>query len=71
VELSKNNYKLITEALIKASNFSKTEWLNMEKYILESISSGQPEMTSSNVFEMWNQLHRKIEGSIDRMKLKE
>jgi len=62
------NYKEIIEALIKASNLTETEWLNLEKIMLESLSSGQSEITSSNVSEMWNQLYRKVEGSIDRMK---
>ena len=60
--------KIITEALIKASNYTETEWLNLEKTVLESYSSINSEITSSNVQEMWNQLFRKVEGTIYRMK---
>jgi len=68
MEINKQDLKTITEALIKASNLTETEWLDMEKIMLETISSGQSEITSSNVSEMWNQLNRKIENSINRMK---
>lgn len=68
MELLKDDYKTISEAIIKASNLTDTEWLNMEKSILESLSSGQSDITSSIVYEMWNQLHRKIESSINRMR---
>jgi len=70
MELNEMDYKVITDALIKASNLTESEWLNMEKIMLESISSGQSEITSSNVFEMWNQLNRKVVESMDRMKKK-
>jgi len=46
---------------------TETEWLNMEKTLLESLSSGHSKITSSNVFEMWNQLYHKVEGSINRI----
>jgi len=71
IELLEDDYKTISKAIIMASNFTETEWLKMEKSILESLSSGQSEITCSNVFEMWNHLHRKVEGSIDRMKIQE
>jgi hypothetical protein len=70
MELKDGDYKIITEVLIKASNLTETEWLNMEKTMLETISTGQSEITSSNVFEMWNQLNRKVVGSMERMEKK-
>jgi len=70
MELNEMDYKAITDALIKASNLTESEWLNMEKIMLETISSGQSEITSSNVFEIWNQLNRKVVESIERMKKK-
>jgi len=70
MELNKMDYKAITDALIKASNLSESEWLNMEKIMLETISSGQSVITSSNVFEMWNQLNLKVVESMERMKKK-
>jgi len=63
-----NDYKIITEALIKASNLTETEWLNIEKLTLESYSLGQSENARNNVLEMWNQLYRKVEESMERMK---
>jgi len=68
MELNEKDLKTITEVLIKASNLTETEWLNMEKIMLETISSGQSEITSSNILEMWNQLYLKINNSINRMK---
>jgi len=68
MELNEIDYKTITDALIKASNMTESEWLNMEKIMLETISLGQSEITSSNVFEMWNQLNRKVVESMERMK---
>ena len=68
MELKEDDYKTISKAIITASNLTESEWLNMERTILESLSSGQSEVTSSNVYEMWNQLNRKVEGSIDKMK---
>jgi F0F1-type ATP synthase epsilon subunit len=68
MELSKEDLKIITDAIIKASNFSETEWLEMEKTMLESCPLATNENASSIVFEMWNQLNRKVEGAMDRMK---
>jgi len=68
MEFSDEDSKIITETLIKASNFTETEWLNLEKTVLESYSSIDSEITGSNVQEMWNQLFRKVEGTINRMK---
>ena len=65
---SEEDLKIITESLIKASNSTETEWLNLEKIILDSYSSINNEITRSNVREMWNQLLRKVEGTINRMK---
>jgi len=68
MEIMKDDYKTISKAIIVASNLSDTEWLNIEKSIIESLSSGQSEISSSILNEMWNQLHRKVEGSIDKMR---
>lgn len=68
MELQEDDYKTISKALVMASNLTETEWLRMEKLMLDSLSSDQSETTSSNVFEMWNQLNQKIEDSIKRMK---
>jgi len=65
---SEEDLKIITESLIKASNSTETEWLNLEKIILDSYSSIINEITKSNVRKMWNQLLRKVEGTINRMK---
>lgn len=67
MELKDADYRTISKAIIMASNLTETEWLNMERIVLDSLSSGQSEITSSNVFEMWNRLNRKVEDSIDRM----
>lgn len=64
------NFKTITEALIKASNLTETEWLNIEKNVLESYSSSSNENVSTMVREMWNQLHSKVKSSMERMKEK-
>jgi hypothetical protein len=66
MEFSKDDYETISKALIMANNLTETEWLNMEKRILESYSLN--ENASPNVFEMWNQLHRKIGRTIENMK---
>lgn len=71
MELVKDDYKTISKAIIMASNFTETEWLDMEKSILESLSSGQSEITSSNVYKMWSQLYHKVEDAMDRMKIQE
>lgn len=63
-----DEYERLTEALIKASNSTETEWLNLEKIVLESYSSIDGEITRSNVQQMWNQLYLKVEGTINRMK---
>lgn len=65
--ISTEDYKTITEALIKASNLTESEWLNIEKYILETYPSSSNENVSSMVRDMWEQLHRKVETSMDRM----
>ena len=67
MEFSVEDSKIITEALIKASNSTETEWLNLEKIILDSYSSINSEIARSNVLEMWNQLYQKVEGAISRM----
>jgi hypothetical protein len=61
MEFSVEDSKIITEALIKASNSTETEWLNLEKIILDSYSSINSEITRSNVLEMWNQLYQKVD----------
>ena len=68
MEFSEEDFKIITESLIRASNSTETEWLNLEKIILDSYSSINSEITRSNVQEMWNQLFQKVEGTINRMK---
>ena len=67
MEFSVEDSKIITEALIKASNSTETEWLNLEKIILDSYFSINSEIARSNVLEMWNQLYQKVEGAISRM----
>ena len=66
--LSKEEISNIAETLIKASNQEKSEWLKIEKAILESHPPSNNENASSNVQEMWNQLHHKVEDAIKRMK---
>ena len=68
MEFSEDKIKIMAEALTKASNLTESEWLNMEKIILENYLSGQNENASTHVYEMWNQLYRKIEEAMDRMK---
>lgn len=68
MELSEENLKTITENIIKASNFTETEWLKMEKLMLESFPLSTNEISCSNVLEMWNQLYLKVEGTLDRMR---
>ncbi|MDR2941179.1 MAG: hypothetical protein LBV17_01115 [Treponema sp.] len=59
---NEEDIKTITKALIQVSNISETEWLNIENAYLESLPP------NSNVLGMWNQLHRKIEDTMNRMK---
>ena len=66
--ISNEEIKTFSAALIKASNLSDSEWLNMEKMILETYTPGKNENASSAVREMWNQLNRKVEGAMERMK---
>ena len=66
MEFVEEDYKTISKAIIVASNLTETEWLNMEKSILESHSGNGD--AGHNVLEMWNQLYCKIECSMKRMK---
>jgi len=68
MDLSKEDIKTITNSLIKASNATETEWLNIEKITLESYGISSNEITASNVLRMWDQLHQKVEDAIKRMK---
>jgi len=63
-----NDLKIIIEALIKASNSTETEWLKIEKLMLDIHSSNQNGNTNNSVYEMWNQLYIKVKNSMDRMK---
>ena len=67
MELSKEEIQTITEALVKASNSSGTEWLSIEKTILDNYSHGQNENTDSIIREMWKRLHLKVEEAMKRM----
>ena len=71
MELSEEDLRIITKALINASNMSETEWLNLEKTIIEGYAASSNENASTIVREMWNQLYQKIEGAIERMKVLE
>ena len=68
MELSKEEVKTIAEVLIRASNQTESEWLKIEKAILESHLPSKNENVGSIVREMWNQLYRKVENAIERMK---
>lgn len=69
MEFYEEDLKTIIEALSKASNFSETEWLNMEKMMLENGLPSSNENVNTHIREMWNRLNLKIEDSIDRMKM--
>jgi hypothetical protein len=68
MNLTDEDIKTITNALIKASNASETEWLTIEKTILESYKFGSSEISDSNVQKMWNQLYQRVVDSIERTK---
>jgi len=67
MDLSKDDINTITNALIKASNATETEWLNIEKATLESYSLGSNEITDTSVLRMWDQLHQKVEDAIKNL----
>ena len=68
MEFSKDEINMMTKLLMKAINSSESEWMNMEKAILENYQINKNDNASSTILQMWNQLHRKVEGSINRMK---
>jgi hypothetical protein len=69
MELSEEELKIISEALIKASDLSETEWVNLEKTMLENNHFSSNENANFLLQEMWDQLHGKIQNTIDRMKI--
>ena len=68
MELSKEEINKIAEALIKASYQTESVWLEIEKTILDSHQLSANENTNSSVREMWNQLYRKVEDAMKKMK---
>jgi len=57
--------KVIVDALIKASNATETEWLEIEKVAIKNLSKNS---NSESVKIMWDNLHHKIMDSIERIK---
>jgi len=70
MEFIDDEFKMIMNSLIKASNLSETEWLNLEKVILKSYSTSNKKITKNNVQNLWNRLYQKVEKAKERMKLK-
>ena len=68
MELTKEEEKIISDALIRASNLTESEWLKIEKIVLESHPPASNEKTGSYIWEMWNELHQKVEDAMERMK---
>jgi len=68
MEISEEDIKTITDAFIRASNASETEWLIIEKAILESYKFGSNEISNSNVQRMWDRLYQKVVDSRERTK---
>jgi hypothetical protein len=71
MDFSDEDIKIITNALIKASNATETEWLNIDKAILESYKFGTNETLDSNVRRMWEQLYKKVVDTMKRTKAPE
>ena len=71
MNLTEEDIKIITKALIKASNATETEWLNIEKTILESLKFELNENLNFNIQEMWNQLYQRVVDSMKRSKILE
>jgi hypothetical protein len=69
MELSEEDIKTIAASLMKASDSSETEWLKIEKIIIESYPLSKNENGSSIIREKWNQLHQKIFDSMERTKI--
>jgi len=71
MELSEEDIKTIAASLMKASDSSETEWLKIEKKIIESYPLSKNENGSSLIREKWNQLYQKVVDSMERTKILE